>query len=151
MGAITAASLKAAMTTQIDRVSGFFRCFEVTVRPYPATHHDSTTRPIPTTAPREIGSSNDITGASARAKHFAAARSRPNARRRRASCRKTLTREEVRGCGTRIASRQTDSLADQHDLQSRSIGRCVRRAIGAIGTGPTRVARFSKGDRIVPA
>jgi hypothetical protein len=41
MGLRTAASLKAATTIQIDRASSFFRCFEITVRPYPATHHDS--------------------------------------------------------------------------------------------------------------
>lgn len=41
MGPITEASLKAAMTIQIDRVTGFLRCFEVTVRPYPATHDDT--------------------------------------------------------------------------------------------------------------
>jgi hypothetical protein len=41
MGLRTAASLTPATTIQIDCLSGFLRCFEVTVRPYPATHHDS--------------------------------------------------------------------------------------------------------------
>jgi hypothetical protein len=65
MGLRTAASLKAATTIQIDRVSRFFRCFEVTVRPYQQRTTIPTTRPTSSTAPSEISSTNDNAGLSA--------------------------------------------------------------------------------------
>lgn len=40
MGLMTAASLKAATTIQIDRLSGFLRCFDVTALPSTTIFHD---------------------------------------------------------------------------------------------------------------
>src|SRR5271166_981726 len=128
MGLRTAASLKAATTIQIDRVSGFLRCFEVTVSALPSNAPRFPRRGRYRQRHRAKLVPGTIVVWPSVQKHLpdgdggdgiVQRNTMPKSRRRRlllvclphtteSQAEVSVRRAGVRGCGARIASRQTD-------------------------------------------